>query len=166
MCHAATTSSPLTGVSHGRAWCVLIVIFCPFSISSVKCRFRRQAFSSKSQCLCFTVICSLGWSWFFLFVCSFTVSVFYSSVIAAVYLLLRWIFYFNHYILGNLVLSGVSPVCSGQYLFSSLRISATVSSGIRCLNMYHLLQKPPGCRRMVSSYVDFFSNLFLKAKLK
>ena len=51
--------------------------------------------------------------------------------------------FLSHYILGNLVLSGVSPVCSGQYLLSSSRISATVSAGNRCLDTYQISQKPP-----------------------
>lgn len=100
----------------------------------------------------------------FLSVCSFTVSVFYSSIIAAVYLLLRWIFYFNHYILGNLVLSGISPVCSGQYLFSLLRISATVSSGIRCLDISNLAKATSLQKNGQQLCRFFFSKTVFKSK--
>lgn len=74
-----------------------------------------------------TVNCIFGRWWFFrfsLFACpQFHSDVLCISLLTSIYLLLRLISRSSHSVLGKLVLFGVLPLCSGQYLFGLLRIS-------------------------------------------
>lgn len=167
--------SPLTGVLQGTVWYLLTLIFFPSSSHSIMYHSRRSGFSYTSWSVpsVSLLTASLADSDFsnspLLPVLCFTADVLCISVVTSAYLLLHWIFYSSHYISGKLVLFGISPPCSGQYLFGLLRISDHSLSKNQMLGHISSLAKATSQKydhtRMVSSCVDFW-NLFLIAKLK
>lgn len=167
--------SPLTGVLQGTGWYLLTLIFFPSSSHSIMYHFRRSGFSYTSWSLLSISLltASLADPDFsnspLLPVLCFTADVLYISAVTSAYLLLHWISYSSHYISGKLVLFGISPPCSGQYLFGLLRIPDHSLYKNQMLGHVSSLAKATSQKydhtRMVSSCVDFW-NPFLIAKLK
>lgn len=174
--------SLLAGVLQDMVWCFLTLIFLPNSFHSIMYHFRRSSFSSTSRSLLSVSLltASLADPYFssssFLSVLSFIADVLCISAVTSVYLLLHWIFHSSQYILGKLVLFGVSPLCSGQYLFGLLRISdhslyknQMLGHISKATSQKLTLQKLPARRmstQVWSVVVWIFWNLFLIAKLK